>query len=149
MTGSPGDAMKPYQFAILRYQHSAATGEQVNIGVVLWSPAERRLWFRVNERYSRLAAFFGTAFDGRVYRELVRDLERRAERVSEEIERQSEGDLFLRGPTGLAEIVARIAPENAGCFQWSALMGGLSPEPAERCDNRGLPWSASGSSTRH
>jgi hypothetical protein len=124
--------MKPYQFAILRYQHSAAAGEQVNIGVALWSPAEVRLYFFVNERFGRLKKFFGDAFDGATYRQLVRDLEQRAAGVSEKLERLKEGDLFASSPSGLAELLVQIAPYNAACFQWSELMGGVAVEPAER-----------------
>ena len=126
--------MKSYQFAILRYQHSAATGEQVNVGMALWSPTEGVLHFFVSERFGRLKKFFGDAFDGHVYRELARDLERRAEQVTEDLQRRQEGDLFARAPSGLAELLVQLVPHNAACFQWSELMGGVAVAPSERFD---------------
>ena len=56
--------MTPYNFALLRYMHSAVAGELVNIGVVMWVPQQNGVLHFISDRYSRLSGFYSEFFDG-------------------------------------------------------------------------------------
>ncbi len=136
--------MTGYEFCIVRYVHSVATQEFVNVGVILWVPTEQRLFFRVSERYARLSSFF-SGFDGPSYRQTVRALARSVQQMAEEINGQGHGRLIDgpqnaegRPPDGENDIFAMllktILPTDASIFQLSPIRGGLADEPARRLD---------------
>jgi len=125
--------MKPYEFAIVRYQHDASIGERMNIGVLVWSPEDSALHFRVNERYGRLSRTY-PGFDGTGYRQMVRQLATRLAHVAESLA-AGQADLFAPGGAhGLQAVLDRVLPEDASCLQRSEVMGGIYRDPRERCD---------------
>ena len=50
--------MTRYQFALIRYVHDISSGEFVNVGAVLLDLDNRRLYWHLSEKSSRLASFF-------------------------------------------------------------------------------------------
>jgi hypothetical protein len=122
--------MTPYQFAIVRYQHSTSAGELVNVGIVMWLPSEGKIWYRLNERYGRLSQFF-SEFDGSRYREMLRRIDRHFASVSIS-ERQLV--LFSERFGELGDFLSRLLRRDDSCFQWSDVMAGISDEPSSRLD---------------
>src|SRR2546421_12030119 len=57
----------PYTYSVIRYLHDPATGEMLNIGVILCAPAARVIEGRLEFRYERLSDAF-VDFDGEHYR---------------------------------------------------------------------------------
>lgn len=124
--------MKSYQFTLLRYNHNWSAGELVNIGIVMWIPADRRLLHMVNQRYGRLSSFY-PGFDGAGYRQMVRRLVQRLTEVSTEL---VDPQLLLgESPSvDLLTILQRTLPEDASCLQWGHIMGGIAKDPVDRLE---------------
>lgn len=122
--------MIPFQFALLRYRHNASAGELVNVGVVMWIPNRRRLLFRVNDRYGRLASFF-PGFDGVGYRAMVRQLRGRWEQAATEL---TGGATTNPEPESIDDLLPSLMREDASSFQWSPSMGGAVPSPERRLE---------------
>jgi hypothetical protein len=120
--------MRPYQFALLRYQHDLDAGEFANVGVVLYDAAERRLLVRVSERYKRLSDFFGD-FNGSSYRSMLRHVERALLAADE---RLRQPDAFGSNATSLAEILAGVMPTEDSCLLASPVMSGVIDSPDGR-----------------
>ena len=121
--------MIPYQFAILRYRHSASAGELVNIGLVMWVPSEGRILHSLNDRYSRLTSFFA-GFDGKFgYRKMVRRLNRHFSDMSSG---EAQLKLFSKSSDGLNDLLERLIHRDDSSFQWSEIMAGISEKPDER-----------------
>jgi Protein of unknown function (DUF3037) len=51
-----------FTYTVLRYVHDIATGEFVNMGVVLYAPEARYVSALCNPRYGRLSKMFGDAW---------------------------------------------------------------------------------------
>lgn len=115
--------MTPYRFALVRYIHDAAVGEFINVGVVLWPVTGRLLKCRINERYGRLSRLYGE-FDGPGYRQIVRHLAARVKAVAEEWMREAPA-LFSEPAASDAPPLQRLLRDDASCFQWSEIMGGV------------------------
>ncbi len=114
--------MKPYQFSLLRYVHNVATEEFVNIGVVMWVPAEKQFLYRLTERYGRLSNFFN-GFNSAGYRQMLRELKHRLREAGKKETSHVET---------ISDLLPRIVLIESGCFQWSAAMGGIAVDPAQR-----------------
>jgi hypothetical protein len=59
-----------YSYTCLRYIHDVATGEFVNVGVVLYAPEARYLRAICRDNYGRLKHMFPN-LDGKAYRSLI------------------------------------------------------------------------------
>ncbi len=115
--------MKPYQFSLLRYVHNVATEEFVNIGVVMWVPAEKQFLYKLTERYGRLSNFFD-GFNSAGYRQMLRELKHR---LREAGKKETNGQIET-----ISDLLPQIVLIESGCFQWSAAMGGIALDPAQR-----------------
>ncbi|HWQ90491.1 MAG TPA: DUF3037 domain-containing protein, partial [Clostridia bacterium] len=115
-----------YSYVTLRYVHDVVTGEFVNVGVVLYAPAERYLEARFTASYERLNAVF-VKIDHTHYRNLIRYLSNRFVELAAEV-RES---LNLGPVQGIEELVRRVLPQDDSSLQWSAMGGGFSENPAE------------------
>jgi hypothetical protein len=122
--------MTPYHFTLLRYIHDASSEEFANVGVLMWLPEERRLLFRMHERYARLSAFFGN-FDGVGYRQMSKALVRRVRGLQRELE---QGTLLVEAAAGIGAIMTRLVPEDSTCFGWSKAMGGIADDAELRLE---------------
>lgn len=120
--------MTTYKYAVLRYVHDFPTGEFVNVGVVVRADDSGAVLWRVNERFGRISRFFQD-FDGTAYRQMVRQLLKRARDVQAQV---AQRDLLNEGPSSFDDVLRLLSsPENI-CFQWSSVFTGL----AENLDNR-------------
>jgi len=124
--------MIQYQFSLLRYQHSASSGECVNIGVIMWLPETNRLLYAINERYARLSTFFRDGFQGTSYRQMIRHLSSRLERVARDISGEVQRSLLEALPTEFGQIQRVIVPGADSVFQWSMTMAGVTADPDRR-----------------
>lgn len=123
--------MRPYQFAVLRYVHNAASAEFVNVGILLSDG--NKLHFAASERYGRLSSFFVEGFDGVAYQEMVKALRKRVLRLQTELTEKNPRT-FEPKATDLCfsdalEIVVR---RDSSAFQWSEVMAGIHSNPQER-----------------
>lgn len=117
--------MNKYQFALLRYVHNVASEEFVNIGIVMWLPEEQRFIYRITERYARLSAFF-EGFSGTKYRHMVRELQAHFRAAYKQ-------EVGSRVQT-INDLLPQLMLVESGCFQWSAPMAGLAPDPNQRLE---------------
>ena len=118
--------MTRYQYSLIKYVHNAASGECVNVGLVLLAPDEMLFRVQFNQRYSRISKFFQAAFDGGHYRTMVRHLEGEFKKLAYELQREKGYLGPVRGaPNDLETILRSVLPEDSTTFQWGAIYGGL------------------------
>jgi hypothetical protein len=116
--------MKPYQFATLRYIHNVGAAEFVNVGVVMWCPADGRFLYELNDRYGRLSGFFKSGFDGASFRSGLRLLRSKLERLAS----QHSGQTLFDRDKELQAYLDWVLPEDSSCFQWSEVMAGIASD---------------------
>jgi len=95
-----------FYFSLLRYVYDPLTQEFVNIGVVLYSPANSFLRATFTGRYGRISKMFGR-IDGASYRATTSYIERR---VSDLSARMGRGLLFQDPKEGLQSILNEVMP---------------------------------------
>lgn len=110
---------KAYNYSVLRYVHDAVTGEFLNVGVVLFVPATRKILTRMSSSLLRLHVAFPACNTSVLQRQLQR-LESRLKAT----------DLSSSGVT-LRGVVAKELPESDGKFQWSEVSAGVCVDPVE------------------
>ncbi len=118
--------MRPYQFTLLRYVHNVSTEEFVNIGVLLWMPEAKKLYYNISDQYSRFSDFFD-GFEGSGYKYMLRSLRNRVKEISE-----SE---TLKLFNHLSDILPEILLRESGCMQWSSEMFGITDDAAQEVKN--------------
>lgn len=123
--------MNSYQYSILRYVNNASSGEFTNIGVVMWIPEQAQVLAKINKRYGRLSHFFHP-FDSIGYRQMISRLQTRLRRVETDIATAKKGHLFTQTPGHISQILNKIAPDDASCFQWSDIRSGGIENPEIR-----------------
>lgn len=95
--------MKTYQYQILRYVHDHFTGEFVNLGVVVYSPADGFLKANVCQRYSRVTSMFPGA-NGKFILKLIKNFEILIRKSSKELTQ------LFKPSEDLASITKSILP---------------------------------------
>jgi hypothetical protein len=117
--------MTGYQYTLIKYVHNDASGECVNVGLALLAPEERFLRVGFNQRYSRISRFFLDAFDGDHYRNMVRALTDRFDRMAETLKSRADSpDSSEVVPNDLATIMETALPRDATAFRWGPIYGG-------------------------
>lgn len=78
-------AQIPFQYAILHYTNDVETGESLNVGLAVYSPAQR--YFKVNllTRYERLTQAF-PGMDGEFYRSYAMHLQSEYDHIAESLD---------------------------------------------------------------
>ena len=128
--------MTRYQYSLVKYVHNAASGECVNVGLVLYAPDDSRLRVQFNARYSRISKFFQGAFDGGHYRSMVRHLESEFSKLAIELNRQSGLFGMMReAPNHLESVLGSVLPIDSTTFQWGPIYGGLVEDVDGRFDS--------------
>lgn len=97
--------MKKYQYQIIRYLHDRATGEFINVGVIVYSAEYQYLNCKIISKYGRITSFFPGA-DGRAILKALRYFEKeiiRAKQLFSEL---------LPVPEDLAELTRKILPDD-------------------------------------
>jgi len=116
----------PYTYTLLRYVHDVATGEVLNIGLVLHAPNARYLGARIQPKFGRLARAF-PSMDGDLHRSLMRSLQSgfdtAAVRYADELPLSGALDTL---ETRLHEV---LRPDDSS-LQWGPVRGGLTSDPA-------------------
>ena len=120
--------MSPYEFALVRYVHDIASGEVVNVGVVLFDREARELHFRTNDRFGRISKFFG-GIDGVAYHRLLRHLTDRLSGISQSL---ASPGLWDEEGDSLEGLLAGVIQREDERLQVSSIMSGVSSEPARR-----------------
>jgi hypothetical protein len=118
-----------YEYAVLRYAHDPAAGEQLNVGVLLYSREAGFLGWQLNERVKRLSEAFAT-FHSEQFRRVISDLERGLKRRADDIRRVTSPDALplLDPPTNLKAILAGIYSDESLSLQWSGVRCGVTDD---------------------
>jgi hypothetical protein len=119
-----------YNYTVLRYVHDTATGEFVNVGVVLYSPATRFASAICRPTYGRVSSVF-PGLDGDAFKRLMRLVQARLEEVGAVLA----DELLLDGkPDSVMTLVNEILPADDSSLQWSPPGGGITSDPSKTLD---------------
>ena len=125
--------MTRYQYSIVKYVHNAASGECVNVGLVMLAPDERAFLVQFNQRYSRISKFFQGSFDGQHYRSMVRYLDSEFKRLAADLQAETTCFEAVRStPNDLESILRLVLPEDSTTFQWGPIYGGIVGQVSDR-----------------
>ncbi len=115
----------PYSYRVLRYLHDPATGEGLNVGVVLYAPGVRWLEARFNVNAGRLKRAF-PELDTDIHRALMRRLKTRFEAASETCTQELP---FPERPTQLDGWIQSVLRDDDSSLQWGVEGGGVTTNP--------------------
>lgn len=118
----------PYSYTILRYVHDSMTGEFVNVGIVICSPAQRFVKAELRHTYGGRIAKMFPGFDGKHFKSLVSQMETAFNRLSEKL---AEDLQMEEMPKDAFSAATRILPADDSAFQWSPMGSGLSNDLTE------------------
>jgi len=115
-----------YTYTVLRYVHDTATGEFVNVGVVLYAKDVRYASAQCRTTYGRISKTF-PGMDGEAFKNVMRYVQSRLEELGDGIR----SELPLEGlPQSVIEIAHQVLPPDDSSLQWSPVGGGLSEDPS-------------------
>jgi len=117
-----------YTYSVVRYLHDPATGETLNVGVVLWAPSVRYLAARFEHRYERLSNTF-VDFKGEHYKRSLRQFETALDNLSSDL-----APTLLpqtETPETVAGFIALIWPDEGLSFISGPVLAGITDDPAE------------------
>ena len=115
----------PYTYRVLRYLHDPATGEGLNVGVLVYAPGQRWLEARFNLNAGRLKhAFPGLNVD--LHKALMRRLKTRFESASVACSQELP---FAERPSDLSGWAASILRDDDSSLQWGSEGGGITTDP--------------------
>jgi hypothetical protein len=114
-----------YTYRVLRYLHDPATGEGLNVGVVVHAPALRWLEARFHLNAGRVKHAF-PGLDADIHRSLMRSLKTRFEAASIACVQELP---FPDRPCDLNGWIGTILREDDSSLQWCAEGGGLTSNP--------------------
>lgn len=120
----------PYSYTVLRYVHDVATGEFVNVGVVVASSDASFIGAKFKTAYGRLKKVFPSV-DGEQFRSRIRCLQR----SFDERRRAAEAELRLSSGAKIHDLVHTILPKDDSSLQWSPSGSGLCRDPSETLDS--------------
>lgn len=112
-----------YTYAVLRYVHDIASGEFMNVGVVLWAAQSCTLRAKFKPTYARLKGAFPT-LDGEAFRNRIRSIQR----AFDAIQSRTEGQLPFDCGRRIEDVIASVLPVDDSSLQWSPVGSGLSKE---------------------
>ena len=115
----------PYTYRVLRYLHDPATGEGLNVGVVVYAPSLRWFEARFNLNAGRLKHAF-PALDVDLHRALMRRLKTRFEAASLACAQELP---FPERPADLVGWANTILREDDSSLQWGLEGGGITAHP--------------------
>ena len=119
-----------YSYTVLRYVHDTATGEFVNVGVVLYAPEAPFASAICRPTYGRVSKAFPD-LDGDAFRRLMRLVQGRLEDVGARLT----SELHLDGkPDSVMTLVHDILPADDSSLQWSPPGGGVTSDPSRTLD---------------
>ena len=116
-----------YTFTVLRYVHDVATGEFLNVGVVLHAPERRFLRAKTRSTFRRLSSCF-PGVDGDAFKRSMAHIERTVEQTASRLD-----DLFPETGDAL-QFASRILPQDDSSLQWSPLGSGRTRDPVRELE---------------
>jgi hypothetical protein len=122
-------AKHTYNFTLLRYVHDVASGEFVNMGIVLFAPDGQFLKAMVRKSYGRLTHFFPGA-DGEHIKRTVSAVESRINLISGDLKQAKLAFAAAESRDALT-YATRVLPNDDSALQWSEIQGGLTDDPAK------------------
>ncbi|MBE7502336.1 MAG: DUF3037 domain-containing protein [Verrucomicrobiales bacterium] len=115
-----------YTYTVLRYVHDIATGEFVNVGVVLHAPEARYASALCRATYGRLSKVF-PGLDGEAFKGMMHYVQSRLEELGDGLR----DELPLGGrSTSVMELAQSVLPPDDSSLQWSSPGSGLSDDPS-------------------
>lgn len=105
--------MNPLYFNLLKYVHSPFLGEEVNVGVLLYFPAQERMEFRFPESLRRVRALYPTLSE-RQLRTYLTSFAARVRQANAELKTAPSVEQYA------AFIVRELLPPNATVLQFGA-----------------------------
>lgn len=118
-----------YTYTVLRYVHDIATGEFVNVGVVLYAPSLRALKFKFRNSYSRIKRVFPD-LDSKSFKSSLREIQEALEKKNSDLLRSS------REPqsANALDLAASVLILDDSSLQWSPLGCGVTKSLADELD---------------
>lgn len=130
-----------YLLSTLRYVHSSATGEMINIGVLLYSAEAEFLGLQIDQHYSHLSKTFKD-FDGDFFRKATTNLISTVEQIKQELAHDKVALLKIDAPQNIfghfekdmlvkkmAYIQSRIIPDSGLSLQFAKATLGMTNNP--------------------
>lgn len=121
--------MYPYTYTLLRYVHDTATGEFVNVGVVVHCPSAKFVGAKCRKTFGRVAKVF-PGVNGESFKASMRFIERRVASISDRVAKE----LCLDSGQNAVEFATSVLPHDASSLQWSPIGSGLTKDPAATLD---------------
>ena len=116
-----------YSYAVLRYVHDIATGEFINVGVVLLSSQAAYVGAKFKTTYGRVKKTF-PSLDADAFRARMRRLQAIFDDIAQgDIEAQSAVGSSKRAAS-VEELVHSVLRQDDSSLQWSPAGGGLSKD---------------------
>lgn len=123
----------PYTYSVIRYLHDPATGEMLNIGVILCAPAARVIEARLEYRYERLSDAF-VDFDGDHYRRTLHQFTQVLDVLRERLSATTLFDLWDIS-SNAQSIAKQIWPDMDLSFQIGEVMAGISDDLSDTIES--------------
>lgn len=117
-----------YTYTVLRYVHDIATGEFVNVGVVLYAPQEPFLGVKTRSTYGRLSRVFPD-IDGNSFKRAMAHVEASIANTARMM-----NDLFREKEVTALELATRTLANDDSSLQWSPLGSGRTRSPAQELE---------------
>ena len=115
-----------YTYTVLRYVHDIATGEFVNVGVVIYAREARYASALCRATYGRLSKVF-PGLDGEAFKGMMHYVQSRIEELGAELR----DELPLDGlPASVMDLAQSVLPRDDSSLQWSPPGSGLSDDPS-------------------
>jgi hypothetical protein len=112
-----------YTYIILRYVHDVATGEFVNVGVVMHAPSERRVLAKTRTTVGRIRGVFPD-LDRNAFSAAMHAVQRALGKIAKE--NAKEGLFVSEGDAGC--FARRAVPTDDSSLQWSPVGSGLTAD---------------------
>lgn len=112
----------PYTFTVLRYRHDAISGEQVNVGVVLFSLENREILFRFSKKYGRLRTVFPD-LDGHSFAKSLGGLQDSMKALSKQFSLHLSKDF-----SNSQQFAREVLQFDDSSFQWSEMGSGVTKD---------------------
>ena len=116
----------PFQYAILRYVHDSVTGEFLNSGLAMYSKEHHFFRVLLLTKYKRVTDTFPDA-DGDFYRRYIVRLQRKFDRIAEEIN-NGQSSFIQSRPDRIEDLLASVLPRDDSSIQFSSPSGGMTLE---------------------
>ena len=114
----------PYSYLILRYVHDTVTGEQLNVGVVVYSQKAKFLAACCRPTYLRISQAF-PGLHGEAFRSSMRFIQTEIERIGDSL---WSNETLSNSNRGILDIVKQVLPKDDSSFQWAEAGYGVSAD---------------------